>query len=211
MQRKLQPFSFFSSHRPISLLSRQCYSEMMSKAFTRESDGDEDEEIGPAPAIATGKNYITPPGYLRLKSELLALMDDERPKMVETVHWAASNGDRSENGDYHYGKKRLREIDRRIRFLTQRLEIAEVIDPSIHCGGDQIFFGATVNYVDGDGREQIVTIMGIDEADSANGQISWVSPVASAILKARIGDEVTLMTPSGSRTLEILRVTYPPA
>ena len=183
----------------------------MSKAFTRENDRDEDEEIGPAPAIATGKNYITPTGYLRLKSELLALMDDERPKIVETVHWAASNGDRSENGDYHYGKKRLREIDRRIRFLTQRLEIAEVIDPSIHRGGDQIFFGATVNYIDGDGREQIVTIMGIDEADSANGQISWVSPVASAILKARIGDEVTLMTPSGSRTLEILRVTYPSA
>lgn len=180
----------------------------MSKAFTKESEQDDDEVLYVAP-VATGKNYITLAGYQRLRTELLALMDDERPKMVETVHWAASNGDRSENGDYHYGKKRLREIDRRIRFLTQRLEIAEIIDPSVHHGTDQIFFGATVTYVDDEGLEQTVTIMGIDEVESGSNQISWISPVAKALLKSRAGDDVTLMTPSGLRTLEVLRVAYP--
>jgi transcription elongation factor GreB len=166
----------------------------MSKAFTRESDGEEDEDGGGLPPLpAGGKNYMTPQGYARLRSELLQLIDDERPKVVEVVHWAASNGDRSENGDYLYGKKRLREIDRRIRFLTKRLEIAEVTDPSVHHGHDQVFFGATVTYAEEDtGHERTVTILGIDEADSAQGQGSWISPVARALLKSRVGDVVKL-------------------
>jgi transcription elongation factor GreB len=185
----------------------------MNKAFTRESDAN-DDDIASAPApvpVASGKNYITPAGYERLRAELLELMDSERPKMVETVHWAASNGDRSENGDYHYGKKRLREIDRRIRFLTQRLEIAEITDPSVHLGSDQIFFGARVTYVDRQGEERQVTILGIDEADSSSGQISWISPVARALLKARVGDEVKLATPNGPQILEVVAVEYPPS
>ena len=180
----------------------------MSKAFTKESEQDDDEVLLTTPVVA-GKNYITAAGYRRLRSELLTLMNDERPKIVETVHWAASNGDRSENGDYHYGKKRLREIDRRIRFLTQRLEIAEVIDPSVHHGNEQVFFGATVTYAEADGLEKTVIIMGVDEVESALGQISWISPVAKAMLKSRAGDEVTLTTPSGLRTLAVLSVAYP--
>ena len=181
----------------------------MSKAFTKETDGD-DEELVLAPIPPGGKNYITPQGYARLRGELLELIDVERPKMVEVVHWAASNGDRSENGDYLYGKKRLREIDRRIRFLTKRLEIAEVVDPALHSGCDQIFFGATVTYLEDGETEREVTILGIDEADSAQGQISWISPVARALLKARVGDEVQLPTPGGLRALEIVAVRYPP-
>ncbi|MEO8388675.1 transcription elongation factor GreB [Polaromonas sp.] len=180
----------------------------MNKAFTKETEP-EDDEPALAPLPVGGKNYITPEGYERLRSELLDLIDNERPKMVEVVHWAASNGDRSENGDYHYGKKRLREIDRRIRFLTQRLEIAEISDPSIHHGSDQVFFGATVGFVDGQGVERTVTILGIDEANSAMGQISWISPVARALLKSRVGDEVNLVTPQGVQTLEVLNVDYP--
>jgi transcription elongation factor GreB len=180
----------------------------MNKAFTKETEADDDEPAL-APLPAGGKNYITPQGYERLRSELLDLIDNERPKMVEIVHWAASNGDRSENGDYHYGKKRLREIDRRIRFLTQRLEIAEISNPSLHHGRDQVFFGATVLYADDSGTERSVTILGIDEANSALGQISWISPVARALLKARVGDEVSLVTPQGLQTLEVLRVDYP--
>ena len=181
----------------------------MSKAFTKESDGADDEGIGLPPLPAGGKNYITPAGFARLKAELLDLIDNERPRIVEVVHWAASNGDRSENGDYLYGKKRLREIDRRIRFLTKRLEIAEVTDPSLHHGGDQIFFGATVRYVTEDGQEQQITITGIDEADSLQGQVSWVAPVARALIKARVGDEVPLLTPKGVQMLEVLDVRYP--
>ncbi|MDP3309966.1 MAG: transcription elongation factor GreB, partial [Polaromonas sp.] len=135
--------------------------------------------------------------------------DNERPKVVEVVHWAASNGDRSENGDYHYGKKRLREIDRRIRFLTKRLEIAEVSDPAVHHGNDQVFFGATVTYADDGGAEQTVTILGIDEADSALNQVSWISPIARALLKTRVGDEVKLATPAGIRDIEVVEVQYP--
>ena len=145
----------------------------MSKAFTRETDSEEDEDGGAGlpPLPPGGKNYITPQGYARLRAELLQLIDDERPKVVEVVHWAASNGDRSENGDYLYGKKRLREIDRRIRFLTKRLEIAEVTDPTLHHGHDQVFFGATVTYAEEErGEERTVTILGIDEADSAHGR-----------------------------------------
>ena len=183
----------------------------MSKAFAKESDGDDGDEVALPPIPAGGKNYITPAGYARLRTELFDLIDNERPKIVETVHWAASNGDRSENGDYLYGKKRLREIDRRIRFLTKRLEIAEVVDPGLHAGSDQVFFGATVTYADDEGMDRTITIMGIDEADSHAGQVSWISPVARALLKAREGDEVTLQTPAGLRTLEILRVEYPVA
>lgn len=184
----------------------------MSKAFTRETDGDdeEEEEAGLPPLPAGGKNYITPQGYARLRAELLHLIDEERPKVVEVVHWAASNGDRSENGDYLYGKKRLREIDRRIRFLTKRLEIAEVTDPSAHHGRDQVFFGATVTYAEESGQERTVTIMGIDEADSAQGQVSWISPIARALLKAREGDAVKLVTPAGAQEVEVLKVDYPP-
>jgi len=182
----------------------------MSKAFTREADGDDDDEGGVPPLPAGGKNYITPRGYARLRAELLQLIDDERPKVVEVVHWAASNGDRSENGDYLYGKKRLREIDRRIRFLTRRLEVAEVTDPSLHHGHDQVFFGATVTYAEEDtGVERTVTILGIDEADSAHGQVSWISPIARALLKAREGDVVKLVTPAGGKEIEILKVEYP--
>jgi transcription elongation factor GreB len=181
----------------------------MSKAFTRESESEDDEEGAAAPLPSGSKNYITPAGYARLRAELMSLIDDERPKVVEVVHWAASNGDRSENGDYLYGKKRLREIDRRIRFLTKRLEIAEVADPGLHHGNDQVFFGATVTYADPGGQERTVTIMGIDEADSLKGQVSWVSPIARALLKSREGDEVTLMTPQGPQKIEVLEVRYP--
>jgi len=180
----------------------------MSKAFTRESDG-EDDDISLPPLPAGSKNYITPQGYAALRVELFELIDDERPRIVEIVHWAASNGDRSENGDYLYGKKRLREIDRRIRFLTKRLEIAEVTDPSVHHGSDQVFFGAKVTYVDEADVERTVTIMGIDEADSLNGQVTWVSPIARALLKAREGDVVKLVTPLGVQEVEVLEVRYP--
>ena len=183
----------------------------MSKAFTRETDQDDDEDIG-LPALPSGtRNYITPAGYARLRAELLDLIDNERPKVVEVVHWAASNGDRSENGDYLYGKKRLREIDRRIRFLTKRLEIAEVADPSVHHGNDQVFFGGTVTYAEADGTERTVTIKGIDEADSLQGEVSWVSPIARTLLKSRIGDELRLVTPSGVIDIEVLDVQYPPS
>lgn len=181
----------------------------MSKAFTRESDQDDDDDLPAAVPVPGGKNYITRAGYDRLRGELFTLMDEERPRIVEIVHWAASNGDRSENGDYLYGKKRLREIDRRIRFLTKRLEIAEVVDASLHHGGDQVFFGATVTYADHDGAETTVTILGVDEADSAQRQISWVSPVARALLKARVGEVVRLVVPGGVQELEILSVAYP--
>jgi transcription elongation factor GreB len=185
----------------------------MNKAFTREPDGDLDDDedggAGTTPLPAGSKNYITPQGYQHLREELLGLIDVERPKMVEVVHWAASNGDRSENGDYLYGKKRLREIDRRIRFLTKRLDIAEVADPSLHHGSDQVFFGATVTYANHKGEERTITIKGVDEADNLHGQVSWVAPIARALLKARVGDEVRLQTPGGPETLEVLQVQYP--
>jgi transcription elongation factor GreB len=183
----------------------------VNKAFTRESEGDDDDTPAELPAVAGGKNYITPAGYAQLRAEWQDLMDHERPKVVEAVHWAARNGDRSENGDYIYGKKRLREIDRRIRFLTRRLEIAEVSDPSVHHGSDQVFFGATVTYADAAGLQHAVTIKGIDEADSAKGEVSWIAPMARALLKAREGDSVRLLTPAGVRELEVLKVSYPPA
>ncbi|MBA2673134.1 transcription elongation factor GreB [Ramlibacter sp.] len=183
----------------------------MSKAFTREQDAedDDDDAVGLPPLPAGGKNYITPQGYARMRAELLQLIDDERPKVVEIVHWAASNGDRSENGDYIYGKKRLREIDRRIRFLTKRMEIAEITDPTVHHGRDQAFFGATATYAEESGAQRTVTILGIDEADSARGQVSWISPIARALLKAREGDVVKLVTPTGVQDIEILKIDYP--
>ena len=183
----------------------------MNKAFVKETDNDEDEEaVALAQAIPAGaKNYITPAGYQRIKDELLQLIDVDRPEVVRIVHWAASNGDRSENGDYIYGKKRLREIDRRIRFLTKRMDSAAVVDPSVHYGNDQVFFGATVTYLNAAGEEHKVTIVGIDELDPLNGKISWVSPVARALTKAREGDTITLQTPLGADELEILEVEYP--
>lgn len=180
----------------------------MSRAFIKETDPDDDElQLPPLPQ--GGKNYMTPQGYARMRAELLELIDNERPKIVEIVHWAASNGDRSENGDYLYGKKRLREIDRRIRFLTKRLELAEVVDPSIHHGKDQIFFGATVTYVDDEAIERRVRIMGIDEADSSVGDVSWISPIARTLLKAREGDVLRLIMPERASDIEVLAVEYP--
>lgn len=181
----------------------------MSKAFTKESESEEDDDFGLPALPAGGKNYITPAGYARIRAELLDLIDNERPKVVEVVHWAASNGDRSENGDYIYGKRRLREIDRRIRFLTKRLEIAEISDPSVHFGGDQVFFGATVTYEEESGLQRTVTILGIDEADNLRQQVTWVSPVARALLRTQVGDVVRLNSPSGMQDIEIIRVEYP--
>ncbi|QAU35007.1 transcription elongation factor GreB [Janthinobacterium sp. 17J80-10] len=184
----------------------------MNKAFVKETEGDEDDLDAAMPPIPAGaKNYITPAGYRRIKDELLQLIDVDRPEVVRVVHWAASNGDRSENGDYIYGKKRLREIDRRIRFLTKRMDLAEVVDPSVHHGSDQVFFGATVTYQNQAGAEHTVTIVGIDELDPLNGKISWISPVARALTKAREGEVVTLHTPGGIEELELLEVTYPAA
>lgn len=181
----------------------------MNKAFTKETDESDDDEPQTAALDASVKNYITATGYARIRAELLDLIDCQRPQVVEIVHWAASNGDRSENGDYIYGKKRLREIDRRIRFLTKRLSIAQVIDPSVHHGSDQIFFGATVVYADEHGQERRITILGIDEVDSAQDQVSWVSPIAKTLLKARVGDVLQLTTPVGQSEIEVFSVTYP--
>ena len=181
----------------------------MNNSFVRESE-DEDDAQPSAPAMLPGsKNYITPAGYQRIHAELMDLIDTERPKVVEIVHWAASNGDRSENGDYIYGKKRLREIDRRIRFLSKRLEIAEIVEPSVHHGSDQVFFGATVTYMDDSGLERTVTILGVDEVDSSQGQVSWVSPIARTLLKARSGDTLRLVTPAGIAEIEVTGVQYP--
>ncbi len=179
----------------------------MSKAFTREDDAP-DEELEVEPQLPQGvKNYITPAGHARLKSELKSLVEAERPELLKTIAWAASNGDRSENADYIYGKRRLREIERRIRFLMKRLEIAEVVDPRDQ-GQDRAFFGATVAYRDGGGKERTVSIVGTDEVDPARGRVSWVSPVAKALLKAREGDVVTLRTPAGTEDLEVVAVRY---
>jgi transcription elongation factor GreB len=180
----------------------------MSKAFTKEQDEGEEEEIA-APQIPQGiKNYITPAGYARLRAEFDELFRVERPKLVETITWAASNGDRSENGDYIYGKRRLRQIDSRIRFLSKRLEAAEVVDPARQENADQVFFGATVTYALPSGEDNTVQIVGVDEAEPLKGKISWVSPVARALLKAREGDLVHLMTPAGREELEIIRIAY---
>ncbi|MBX3649976.1 MAG: transcription elongation factor GreB [Burkholderiales bacterium] len=159
-------------------------------------------------AAAPPKNYMTPEGYARLKRELMHLLDVERPELVKVVSWAASNGDRSENGDYLYGKKRLREIDRRIHYLNKRLDKPEVVDPAARGDTDQVFFGATVDYIDSRGEEHRVTIVGVDEVDPARGHVSWISPIAKALLKRRAGDTVSLMTPAGPEDIEIAGVCY---
>jgi len=182
----------------------------MSKAFTREDaapdDDFEGEEENPIPAGS--KNYLTPAGWQRMRDELRWLVNTERPAVTQVVSWAASLGDRSENADYFYGKKRLREIDRRIRYLTKRLEVAEVVDPATREETDQVFFGATVTYATADGAENTVRIVGIDETDPSKHYVSWISPVARALIKAREGDTVHLRTPGGDEELEILEVRY---
>jgi len=181
----------------------------MSKAFTRESDGDDEAEAETAATPpAGGKNYITPAGLARLQAELRELRRVERPKIVEIVSWAAGNGDRSENGDYIYGKRRLREIDRRIRFLLKRLEIAEAVDPALQKKRDQVFFGATVTYATLEDQERTVRIVGIDEASAERGEVSWISPIARALLKARVGDTVVVQTPKGPEPVEVVRIVY---
>jgi transcription elongation factor GreB len=192
------------------IFSQSFLENVVNKAFVKESDNDEDDDLPESRALPAGtKNYMTVAGYRALNDELMRLMNVERPEVVSVVSWAASNGDRSENGDYLYGKKRLREIDRRIRFLTRRLESAEVVDPAQQPNRDQVFFGATVSYCDSRGEEFTVTIVGVDEAEPLAGRISWVSPVARALIKAREGDTVTLRTPAGIEELDIMDVRYP--
>jgi transcription elongation factor GreB len=180
----------------------------MSKAFTKDTDNDADDlddiEIAPVDV----KNYMTPGGFATLQEELRQLMRVERPKVVEVVSWAAGNGDRSENGDYIYGKKRLREIDRRVRYITKSLESSIIVDPEQQKNRDQVFFGATVAYKRTDKSKQTVTLVGIDEAELAKGKISWISPIARALLKARVGDVVEVRTPSGVEALEVMSITY---
>jgi transcription elongation factor GreB len=203
-------------HRSLACIDRlasECAAEgdLMSKAFVKEVDDEADLPDEP-PAFPAGlKNYMTPQGHRKMHGELDRLLRVERPRVVETVAWAAGNGDRSENGDYIYGKRRLREIDRRIRFLTKRLESAEVVDLQQQKRRDQVFFGATVTYANEDGAETTVTIVGVDEADFARGQVSWISPIARALMKAREGDVVELRAPSGVEQLEVLEIRYPDA
>jgi transcription elongation factor GreB len=179
----------------------------MSKAFVKETQDEPDAEQPENSALPGGKNYISPAGFARLKAELKRLVETERPEVVKTVAWAAALGDRSENADYIYGKKRLREIDRRVRFLIKRLENAEIVN-SAGRDTDQVFFGATVSTKNSSGKIQTLTILGADEVDPANGRVSWLSPIAKALLKARQGDMVTLRTPAGQERLEILEVRY---
>jgi transcription elongation factor GreB len=180
----------------------------MTKADSSAQGQDDDEAEGAPPIPAGTKNYITPAGFQRLKDEALHLLDRERPDLVKVVAWAASNGDRSENADYIYGKRRLREIDRRIRFLTKRMEAAEVIDPTAREATDRVFFGATVTVADEQGKQATYAIVGIDEADIARGRLSWISPLARALLQRREGDEVTFKAPGGNQVLEIVSVEY---
>ena len=180
----------------------------MSKAFTKETDTEDDLPEEPDLLPQGTKNYVTPRGFRRLQDEFRQLARVERPKVVETVSWAAGNGDRSENGDYIYGKRRLREIDRRIRFLTKRMETAEVVDPARQKNRDQIFFGATVTYANARGEEHTVTIVGVDEADLAEHRVSWISPIARALLKAREGDVVELRAPAGAESIEVVAIRY---
>ena len=188
--------------------------DIVNKAFTKETDTDDDDDVeAVSPLPAGARNYMTPGGFARLSAELERLVQKERPELVATVAWAASNGDRSENGDYIYGKKRLREIDRRIRFLIKRLDAAEVVDPAAPRDEDlagQVFFGATVDVRNDRGEKRTLSIVGVDEIDTARGYISWVSPMARALLKAREGDTVTLRTPVGAEDIEIMDVRYQP-
>lgn len=179
----------------------------MNKAFTKENENPEEPEK-PEPASLSIKNYVTPFGFTALQEELRLLLSEERPKVVETVSWAASNGDRSENGDYIYGKKRLREIDRRVRYLAKRIQHAEIVDPKRQKNLAQIYFGATVTYLEEGQNKKQVKLVGIDEADLSKGKISWLSPVAKALLKAGIGDIVEVETPAGVKTLEVIAIHY---
>ncbi len=184
----------------------------MSKAFTKETETEATEPDTPDPLPKGLKNYVTPNGLRLLRDELDCLRRVERPKVVEVVAWAAGNGDRSENGDYIYGKKRLREIDRRLRFLMKRIESAEVVDPARQKNRDRVFFGATVTYVDADGgldgEESTLRIVGIDEASVARDEVSWVSPIARALMKAEEGDVVALRTPNGAKRIEVVKIAY---
>jgi len=182
----------------------------VSKAFTRENDTDDDDDDSVSlPALPAGtKNYMTPAGYRRLKDEYMHLLDVERPSVVQTVSWAAGNGDRSENGDYIYGKRRLREIDRRLRFLAKRMENSEVVDPAQRKGCEQVFFGASVTVCHQDGQERTYSIVGIDEANASKGHVSWVSPLARVLLKAREDDVLMLPLPDGVEELVVVRVEY---
>ena len=180
----------------------------MSKAFTKETETEEELPDDPDGLPEGAPNYMTPAGFQALRDELQALLRTERPKIVEIVSWAAGNGDRSENGDYIYGKRRLREIDRRIRFLTRRTESARVVDPAAQKNREQVFFGATVTYARDDGREQTIRIVGIDEADLDQGKVSWISPVARALMKAREGDRIEVRTPGGLDRLEVIAIDY---
>ena len=184
----------------------------MNKAFTKESDQDDDEpEEGASPLPPGSKNYITPGGHQRLKDEFQYLLKKDRPTVTAAVSWAAKNGDRSENADYQYGKKRLREIDRRLRFLTKRLDIAEAVDPAAPREpemADQVFFGATVTYAHANGEENTITIVGVDEVDMTRNHISWISPLARALMKSRPGDTVTLRAPGGVEELDVIEVRY---
>jgi transcription elongation factor GreB len=187
----------------------------MSKAFTSEeaAESDDDDIVEASPLPAGARNYMTPGGFARMRRELDMLVSKERPELVATVAWAAGNGDRSENGDYIYGKKRLREIDRRIRFLVRRLDTAEVVDPAMPRDDDaasRVYFGATVTVAGGSGGERTVSIVGIDEIDTARGYISWISPMARALLKAREGDIVSMRTPAGTEELDVVSVRYVP-
>ncbi len=181
----------------------------MNKAFTKDTEQEDADLDEPESLPAGQKNYMTPQSFAALKAEMHELLYEERPKVVETVSWAAGNGDRSENGDYIYGKKRLREIDRRARYLMKRIESAEVVDPCLQKNRDQVFFGATVIYQRENGATQTVTIVGVDEAELAQGKISWVSPVARALIKAHVGDMIELRTPAGRGAIEILSISYP--
>jgi len=180
----------------------------MSKAFTKETDNDDDEPEQPDNFSALDTNYMTPFGFSQLQDELRFLLSDERPKVVETVRWAAGNGDRSENGDYIYGKRRLREIDRRVRYLIKRLESSEIVDPQRQQGLTQVFFGATVTYAQQNGEKKTVKLVGVDEADLAKGKISWISPIAKALLKSRVGDVIEFTVPAGVEVLEVLTISY---
>ena len=182
----------------------------MSKAFVKEDADDADDlpEEEPVALPAGAKNYITPAGFRRMQDEWKHLQTAERPRVVEIVSWAAGNGDRSENGDYIYGKQRLREIDRRLRFLAKRLEIAEIVDPARQAHLDRVFFGATVTYASAAGEERTITIVGIDEVDADNGRVSWISPIARALLKAQEGDVVELRTPHGVEPIEVVEIRY---
>lgn len=182
----------------------------MSKAFVKETDMAEDDAPESGATLPAGaRNYMTPQGFAAMQEELKRLVRQERPKVVETVAWAAGNGDRSENGDYIYGKQRLREIDRRLRYLTQRLETAQVVDPAQQTRRDQVFFGATVTYATESGAQKAVTIVGVDEASADAKRVSWIAPIARALLKARRGDVVEIDTPGGIETLEVIAIAYP--